>query len=312
MKISFCTTCMGRAHHLKQTLPQNIRDNPSTNGVEVEFVVLNYNSHDDLHEWMTTDPEMVDGIRSGLIKYARTTEPKFFHTAHAKNMAHRLSSDDVDIVCNLDSDNFLGKGFSLFLAKVFREYPDSIINPSHKVSRFFPADERGFLGRIALSRKTFMLLGGYDESFKGWGGEDNNLVRRAKGYGLRHYRFQEMSFLKIIAHDNLLRIKNMFNLLAQPEALENLNNKMFREGLLTKAWARVSEVARPVQVNGGGFGIGQVNHGLSGELKVLSRMEIRELSMLNMVAWGMIELVRGRIYPRLASPFPADRADGPL
>lgn len=50
MKLSFCTTCKGRTFHLKQTLPQNLKVVRQFS--EVELIVLNYNSPDDLDEWI--------------------------------------------------------------------------------------------------------------------------------------------------------------------------------------------------------------------------------------------------------------------
>ncbi len=69
MKISFCTTSMNRLKHLQETLIQNLENNLNTPDLEVEFVVLNYNSQDDMHEWMTTDPRIVDAIQNRRIIY---------------------------------------------------------------------------------------------------------------------------------------------------------------------------------------------------------------------------------------------------
>ncbi|PCJ99199.1 MAG: hypothetical protein COA45_05910 [Zetaproteobacteria bacterium] len=207
MKISFCTTCMGRAHHLKETLPKNIRDNPAREGMDVEFVVLNYNSQDDLHEWMTTDPEMKAHIESGLVRYGKTTDPEFFHMSHAKNMVHRMATGDV--LCNLDADNYLGVGFAELLHQSFSENMDIVVNPSVRVSRLFGKDDQGFFGRVAISKDSFMALGGYDEEFSGWGGEDTDFMQRAKGLGVEHHRIDSLKYLDVIKHSNLERVDNM-------------------------------------------------------------------------------------------------------
>lgn len=49
-KISFCTTCMDRLYHLKESLPINLINNSSY--ANIEFVVLNYNSKDEIDTWM--------------------------------------------------------------------------------------------------------------------------------------------------------------------------------------------------------------------------------------------------------------------
>ena len=49
-KISFCTVCMNRLHHLKMTLQKNISDNRDYSNLE--FIILDYNSSDGLGEYI--------------------------------------------------------------------------------------------------------------------------------------------------------------------------------------------------------------------------------------------------------------------
>src|ERR1700748_3109986 len=98
-KISICTVCMNRLMHLSETLPRNIRENMDY--PNVEFVVLNYNSRDDMDNWIKYN--MMDYIRSGILKYYKTTEPAYFDRSHSKNMALRLATGDI--LCMVDADN---------------------------------------------------------------------------------------------------------------------------------------------------------------------------------------------------------------
>lgn len=296
MKISFCTTCMGRAHHLKETLPQNIRDNPASGSLDVEFVVLNYNSEDDLHEWMTTDPEMLGHIESGLVRYGKTTDPEFFHMAHAKNMAHRMATGDV--ICNLDADNFTGKGFSRFLSKQFSNDMDIVISPSHKVSRYFPPEERGFAGRIAVSTENYFKLGGYDETLQGWGGDDNDFTQRAKGLGLKHLRYEDRKYVGVIAHTNEERAAHMDH---ADEVLETVEYRQHGESAIQKALRRIEVFGKPVQANHGtDFGMGRVS--IENDRDRLFAPVLNDVtSPFNVCALGLSELVRGRISPRMIS-----------
>lgn len=290
----------GAAHHLKETLPQNISDNPPSEDMDVEFVVLNYNSQDDLHEWITTDPVMAQHIESGLIRYGRTTEPEHFHMAHAKNMAHRMATGDV--LVNLDADNFAGKGFASFLQDLFSKDRDIITSPSHKVSRFFAPEERGFVGRIAVSKENYFELGGYNENIQGWGGDDNDFTQRAKGMNLKHLRYEDKRFIGIIAHSNEERAENMDN----PDAvLENVEYSLHEESSLRKALRRAEVVFKPVQANNGTeFGMGQVQMA-NGEMLGLGKVVNKVLSPFNVCAFGLPELVRGRLAPRLIHSTPS-------
>lgn len=50
MKISFCTTCMGRLHHLKETVRKNLTDN--ADWADLEYVIVDYNSEDGTGDWV--------------------------------------------------------------------------------------------------------------------------------------------------------------------------------------------------------------------------------------------------------------------
>src|SRR5580658_4562684 len=88
--ISLCVTVMDRLHHLRRTLPENIA--ASRNSCLVEFVVLDYSSHDGLEDWIKT--EMLDQLKAGVVVFAQLRNSSEFHMAHAKNVAHRLARGD--------------------------------------------------------------------------------------------------------------------------------------------------------------------------------------------------------------------------
>lgn len=212
MKISLVITCSDkkdqnvRLGHLQQTLEQNLRDNPSTADMDVEFVLLNYGDKAGLHEWVMAQPFIRNALESGHLVYARTTEPKFFKHAPAKNMGARIAIGDV--ICNLDADNFTGKGFAQELHNIFMEDINAIAHPSYAVMRRTDPTANGFFGRIAMSSRNFYRLGGYDESYQGWGEEDTNLIHRARMLGLKHVQFEESSFLGVIPHGDEVRVAN--------------------------------------------------------------------------------------------------------
>lgn len=299
MKVSFCTTCMGRAHHLKETLPQNIRDNPARDGVDVEFVVLNYNSADDLHEWMTTDQQMKAHIESGLVRYGKTTDPEFFHMSHAKNMAHRMATGDI--LCNLDADNFLGNRFVDLLHQNFAENMDIVINPSVRVSRLFGKEDQGFFGRVVISKDNFMTLGGYDEKFSGWGGEDSDFLQRAKGLGLDHLRVDSSKYLGVITHSNEDRVGNMVSAEDAAAELEKVEViKYSNRSAFNKLFNKLKILVNPIQANNGtDFGRGLIRMESDRNLQFGKAMN-DILSPFNICALGLSELVRGRLSPRIA------------
>lgn len=207
MKITLCTTCMGRAHHLKQTLPRNLADSVDwSRPNDVEFVVLDYSSPDDLAEWITSDPELHPYLEAGILRFARSEGHTRFRHSHAKNMAHALATGDF--VCNVDADNFVGLGFVAYLRAVFRHRPNAVVATNRLDSRLNLGVHKGSMGRIALSKANFDLLGGYDESarFKGWSGEDTDLLLRALRMFMRPTFIRERRFLRVVQHSDLDRV----------------------------------------------------------------------------------------------------------
>lgn len=298
MKISFCTTCMGRTHHLRETLLRNIRDNHLPDGPQVEFVVLDYNSKDGMGDWILNDPELQPYLESGVLQYFRTEDPEHFHMAHAKNMAHRLASGDV--LCNLDADNFLGYGFSQYLDCIFTNNPNVVLNPSQRVSKMFGPDDRGFFGRVAVARTNFERLQGYDEQFKGWGFEDTDFMQRAKGLGLQHLRIDNLKYLEIITHSNHDRVVNMVDEQDVTAEAERIDNLKHHTSFAMKFFRKMGVLARPIQVNGDGhYGEGTLTN-VHGREFTLGAKPTRKILPFNIVAQGLPELIRGRLAPRIA------------
>lgn len=279
MKVSFCTTCMGRTHHLKQTLPKNIRQNlprAHSNDPDVEFVVVDYNSKDGLEEWIKSDPEMVEYIQKGILIYARTSEPKTFRAAHAKNMAHRLATGDV--LCNTDADNFLGNRFAAELARIFDQNPKVIVQPARVLAKNLACDYRGFMGRIAVTNKSFYELGGYNENrFKGWGCEDSHFVLRGYALGLKPHSVFDKSFLATIPHGDDERIQNRDDIGVSIRNIKNHDRSrpliLRKAGILRNQFYMALSFAQSNR--DGDFGCGRVEVGLEAREQILQPVVFR-------------------------------------
>lgn len=206
LKISFCTTCMGRTHHLKQTLLQNIRDNLSYGEDNLEFVILDYSSPDDLKEWIHSDPDIGPYLKNGVVKYFESPGHTVFRHAEAKNLAHFKATGDI--VCNLDADNFTGPGFADYLNRQFTKNINSICTVSLLCYAWMEEKNKGCIGRIALSRDNFIKINGYDDQkfAKGWGGEDDDIVRRAREAGLKKAGVLDSKYLQTVDHSDEERV----------------------------------------------------------------------------------------------------------
>lgn len=196
LKISLCTTCMNRAHHIKFTLLKNIQDNQKYQKFEV--VLLNYNSGDDLDRWARKKLDKF--VKSGQVIYAKTHDPSSFNPSHAKNLAHCLATGDI--LVNVDADQFVGEGFCKFINDFFKSIPNR-----------FSLQFLGALstsGRIAVSRKDFFEIKGYNEELTSnqFGYEDYDFLCRLEESGVPRKNVSIKNFTKFIWHSDEERTRN--------------------------------------------------------------------------------------------------------
>lgn len=200
-KISCFTTCMGRRHHLEETFLKNIKCNKDYPGAE--FVLLDYNSNDQLGDWIQS--EFYDYIKSGLLAYYRYTENDFFSYSHSKNLAARLCRGDI--ICNLDADNTTEENFLFYIEENMRTV-DFMAGCDYEDGVFIPIKgDHGVTGRMAIRKKHFIEIGGYDETMVSWGYEDIDLFNRLHLTGLT-FASIDPRFLGCLAHENEERVVN--------------------------------------------------------------------------------------------------------
>lgn len=184
---------MNRLHHLKQTLPKNLKDNEKY--PEVEFVLLDYNSQDGLEDWAKKN----FSNWQGKVNYYKTNSPEFYDFSHSRNLA--ISMATGDIICNLDADNYTGPNFCDFINEMFQRN-ENIFLSSRK------SGLSDLQGRICFHRNDFHSLNGYDEKIDGYGYEDTDFLNRLKLLGRREVQIKDPPFLHAIHHDNNQRVLN--------------------------------------------------------------------------------------------------------
>jgi hypothetical protein len=196
LKISFCTVCMNRLHHLKITLPQNIKDNLDYGNIE--FILLDYNSDDGLQEWVLD--ELHEHLKSGKVKFFRTEDPQYFHRCHSRNMAFKKASGQI--ICNVDADNYIGPSFAQYINDFFQSNLNSFLTPDYTV--------RDSMGRVCIKKSDYHNIRGYNERLEGYGFDDLDLYRRLELMGINHAYIKSPEFLSVINHDNADRYKNEY------------------------------------------------------------------------------------------------------
>lgn len=194
----FCTTCRNRTPHLRLTLPKNLADNPGN-----KFVVVNYNTEDDMLAFLSSEcAREIESGRLAVYSYLADTKYKF---SHAKNLAHRLGlREGGDILVSLDADNFAGARFGEFAEREIDYLEDAFLWARMRKGK----TPRGINGRIAVTGRTFVKLGGYDEAkFREWGSEDKDFHLRLEMAGHAGIEIPP-SYLQAITHNDKIRFKD--------------------------------------------------------------------------------------------------------
>jgi len=194
--VTFCIVCMNRLHHLKITLPKNIKDHQGNN--DARFLLLDYNSQDGLEEWVKMN--LSTEIAEGKLVYYKTKEPNSFNRSHSRNLAFKLVPEGL--ICNLDADNFTGLNFCSYINRLMSNNYNSILAVDRLNLKGVLKD---VVGRICLSKEDFHSVKGFDESMQDYGFEDVDLVNRVKATGKNLIYMNKRKYLKAIAHSNAER-----------------------------------------------------------------------------------------------------------
>jgi len=196
--VIFCTTCKNRYQHLAETLPKNLADNNMPN---TKFVVVDYNSGDDMAERISKDH--AKDIASGKLIYYKYHADHKFRMAHAKNLAHRLGIiNGGDILVNLDADNFTTKDFDRYVDFKFAVAEDVFLW-ANMIKGVLP---KGISGRIVCSRDQFILSGGYDEKYDTYSPDDKDYVARLGRLGFVRESI-DPKYLRAVRHNDKMRFK---------------------------------------------------------------------------------------------------------
>jgi predicted glycosyltransferase involved in capsule biosynthesis len=218
-KISFCTSCTNRLHHIKETFINNLEKNIDYG--DVEFVLLNWNSRDGMDDWVSCNLQKY--IESGVVKYLHSKKAKEFEMARTKNVTARNASGDI--VCWVDGDNFLSKDYAFYLNDVFNKNQDIILNNIVRVTK--KREAKSNWGRIAMLKKYFTEVNGYDETFKGWGWEERDFKQRIIGkFKLNDVKFEKQD-CNYIEHKNTFNRPRRTNIDNRNRAYQNMKNKKF-------------------------------------------------------------------------------------
>lgn len=171
-KFSIITTCKGRLHNLKRTLPEFLKQG------DTEVIVVDYDCPDD-----------TAGYVSRAHPAARVVSVKDkprFNTSHARNLGAAQATSEFLIF--LDADVVIAEHFVQYIDGTMKDRTFGVFGLS--------ARKNSLRGSCVVGREEFMSIGGYDELLAGYEGEDLDLYMR-----LRFVRIQQIKLDPSIVRD---------------------------------------------------------------------------------------------------------------
>lgn len=172
--ITVIMVCKDRLSHVKESLPFVLKNE------DIETIFVDYSCSQESGKWVSKNHPSVKIVYSGY--------RKFFNLSEARNLGANVATNNILVF--IDADNIVPRDFAKTICSEFVDVdfmgPDG--GPAHT------------LGLLACTRDIFNKVGGYDEVFLGWGGEDIDIRQRFKRLGAR-YRPLETSKFNYIEHD---------------------------------------------------------------------------------------------------------------
>jgi glycosyltransferase involved in cell wall biosynthesis len=175
--IAFVMTCKGRLHHIRQTLPRILAQNPD------EVILVDYGCPDKAGDWAEANYPM--------IQLVRVTDDPEFCIARARNMGGQATQ--ADWLVFIDGDVLVETGWLAWMRENLK--PGSFYRAGLKDG----VRDLETFGTVICARTDFAAAGGYDEAFRGWGGEDGDFYDRLQRRGIKQDHYPH-AFVEAIRH----------------------------------------------------------------------------------------------------------------
>ena len=181
-KLCFVMTCKGRLGHLRQSLPRVVEQH------DCSCVVVDYSCPDQAGDWVQKHYPQVRVVRvEGRPTFSRSS---------ANNAGAREA--DARWLCFLDADILLEPSFASTVLP--------LLEPGHYY-RANPLKDWATFGTFICGRRAFERIGGFDELFQGYGGEDVEVYQALDFIGMKRQSFPS-ALLQHIAHEDEARTQH--------------------------------------------------------------------------------------------------------
>jgi glycosyltransferase involved in cell wall biosynthesis len=177
-ELTYVTTCKGRLHHLKQSLPVVVAQ-----GLE-NIIVVDFDCPDGTAQWVRENFPSVQVIKI-------EGQPKFLHSR-----SHNIGGNAVKTpwIAFFDADAVVNPQFF--------EKVTPILKPGFY---YIPNNPDGTTwGSCLVEKSSFQLAGGYDEAVANWGGVDMAFYNLLNFVGIKSATY-DGNLISSIKHDDTQR-----------------------------------------------------------------------------------------------------------
>ncbi len=184
-RIAFVTTCKGRLHHLKETLPLLVSMGPE------QIIVVDYGCPDGTGEWVRkTHPE---------VTLVSVSDDPGFCASRARNLGAGAAS--TEWICFIDAD--------IRVDPAWLDWIRGNLQSGHfyRAAKIQGVRQKETWGTVICQKTAFQQISGYDEVFRGWGGEDDDLYFRLVENADQLESAYPAHFISAISHDDEERTK---------------------------------------------------------------------------------------------------------
>ena len=193
-KFSIITTCKGRLDHLKQTLPDMVRQESA------EVIVVDFSCPQGAASYVeSTFP---------AVRVVKVENKDYYAHCEARNAGAAVARGEWLLFCDADID--LAATCTQWLSKALRPDDFGRFAKWHELKHHKPTGGglgvNNLEGFQVLERRHFERFRGYDIRLRGYGaGGDMELCQRAVVFGLRIVQLDESIVKAVISHGDDLR-----------------------------------------------------------------------------------------------------------
>ncbi len=154
-----------------------------------EVIVVDYACPQNTAQWVKENHPSV--------KVVNVTDDPGFCVARGRNLGAAVASSDWLVF--IDADIKVTPGWLAWMRENLRSR--SFFRAGRQGGRRDPES----YGTVIVERAAFNSIGGYDEVFRGWGGEDDDLYKRLVVIGVTDSEYPR-TFVSVLSHDDAERL----------------------------------------------------------------------------------------------------------